>query len=104
MAQSEEVIVISRNCYGGYSPDVKKVFDRAISSSTPFFTYRDGKIYHVKRYKNSPVFTVYMYGEISDFEKQIAGELVRTNSVNMGRRDAKCHFADDISQLRELFA
>ena len=36
----EKVIILSRCCYGGFSPGVKKVLDRAISLSLPFFTYR----------------------------------------------------------------
>lgn len=99
MAQVETIFVISRNCYGGYSPGVKKVFDRSISASLPFFTYRGGRIHHFCRYKNKPSAVVYLYGKISDFEKQIASELVQVNSINMGWRDVKLLFAEGPSEL-----
>lgn len=38
----EKAIIFSRCCYGGFSPGVKKVLDRAISLSLPFFTHRGG--------------------------------------------------------------
>lgn len=31
IAQSDELVLISRCCYGGYSPEVKRVLDRSIS-------------------------------------------------------------------------
>ena len=40
LGNSEEMVIISQNCYGGYSEPVKKVIDRSISTSLPFFTYR----------------------------------------------------------------
>jgi multimeric flavodoxin WrbA len=51
MGSSEEIVLISKNCYGGYSEPVKKVIDRSISTSLPFFTYRSGKMRHRRRYK-----------------------------------------------------
>lgn len=103
MAQGKEIIVVSRNCYGGYSPGIKKVLDRSIASNLPFFTYRGGKIHHSCRYKIRPDFTVYFYGEMSDFEKQIASELVQANANNMGWRNVKLYFAEELTQLKETW-
>lgn len=103
-ANSEEIIVISRCCYGGYSPEVKRVFDRAVSESLPFFTYRAWRIHHPSRYKNKPSLSVYLYGDISDYEKEVAAKLVRANAVNMNCRASKHFFAEDLSKLSEVLA
>lgn len=100
LAQSEEVIIISRNCYGGYSYGIKKILDRSIAGNTPIFTYRRRKIHHACRYKNRPNLTVYLYGDMSALEKQIATELVQANGVNMGCQNIKSFFLEDISELR----
>ncbi len=47
----KEVIILSRCCYGGFSSGVKRVLDRAIAVSLPFFTYRGGRVHHICRYK-----------------------------------------------------
>lgn len=100
MAQSEEITVISRNCYGGYSHGIKQIFDRSIGGNLPFFTYRGGKIHHLNRYKNKPSFTVYMYGTMSAFEREIANELVQANGMNMGYQNIRTFFVEDVLQLK----
>ena len=42
IGNAEAVIVLSRCCFGGFSPGVKRLLDRAIACSLPFFTYRGG--------------------------------------------------------------
>ena len=101
--QCKEVFIVSQNCYGGYSPNIKKVLDRSIAASLPFFTYRGGKTHHISRYKNRPECTVFLYGQISDFEKQIANELVKANGINMAWQNATLSFLDDAQQLREVW-
>ena len=49
IGQSDPLIIISRLCYGGYSPGVKAVLDRAIGISLPFFTWRGGQTHHIGR-------------------------------------------------------
>lgn len=104
LANSETIVVISRCSYGGYSPEVKRVFDRAIAESLPFFTYRAWKIHHPSRYKNRPSLSVYFYGDISEEEKKIAGDLVHANSINMNCRDCKSAFVANANELREVLA
>lgn len=103
MGQAGEIIVISRACYGGYSPEVKRVFDRSVASSIPFFTYRAWRIHHPLRYHNTPSATVYLYGEMSDFEKDIARGLVKVNQANMGWKDVKLFFAENPLQIKEVW-
>lgn len=99
-AQCEEIIVISKNCYGCYSAGVKKIFDRCVADSVFLFTYRGKRMHHVGRYRNRPKFTVYMYGEMSDFEKQIASEFIKANGVNFNYQSVKSFFVKDYTMLR----
>ena len=39
IGQSDEVVIITKNLYGGYSAAVKNVLDRSIGTSTPLSTY-----------------------------------------------------------------
>ena len=96
----EKVIILSRCCYRGFSPGVKKVLDRAISLSLPFFTYRGGHVHHPSRYQNRPTFTVCFYGAVTDFERETATRLVAfahtwvTIRVSSQLLDIRCR-ADD---------
>ncbi|MDD3921191.1 MAG: flavodoxin family protein [Eubacteriales bacterium] len=101
IAQCAQVTVISGNCYGGYSPVVKRCFDRGISSSLPFFTYRGGRIHHSLRYRGKPALTVYFYGDVNETERGIAAKLVKANGCNMGSTDTKCVFVGDLRELKE---
>lgn len=103
LGQSEEVIVISENCYGGYSEGVKRIFDRSISTSLPFFTYRNRKIHHCLRYKSKlQDFKVFFYGDISDFERSIAKEFVKANGLNNGARISQVSFISNLQELKEV--
>ena len=42
LGQADELIIITKHLYGGYSTPVKNVLDRAIGTSTPFSTYPTG--------------------------------------------------------------
>lgn len=105
LAQCEEVVLLSRCCYGAFSPEVKRVLDRSIAVSLPFFTYRGGEIHHMLRYKNHPKMTVCFYGEITDFEKKTAQDIAERNCVNYGFQNLRLYFAEDAAGVKEvLFA
>ena len=53
IGQADEMVIVTKNLYGGYSAAVKNVMDRAIGSSTPFSTYR-GKQMHLAIRKTRP--------------------------------------------------
>ncbi len=96
----EEIIVISRCVYGGYSRFVKNVFDRSIGNGTPFFEIRNGELKHVIREKEngSSNFNVYMYGDkITDLEKEMMNGLYIANKANMGPdTTGELHFINDV--------
>lgn len=96
----DEVIIISRCVYGGYSRFVKNVFDRSIGVGTPFFEIRDGELKHVQREKKegaSPNFNVYMYGNVTDLEKKMITGLYIANKANMGPdTTGELYFINDV--------
>lgn len=94
VGNSENVIIVSKLCYGGYSPAVKRFLDRGISDCSPFLTYRKGKTYHINRYKIRKNLAVYFYGECSDFERETAKEYVACHAVNMMADTHKIFFAE----------
>lgn len=85
LATSDEVILVSRCTYGGFSPFVKNVLDRSISFIHPYFEIRNGEMHHKPRYDHRFDLKVWFYGEdITDAEKETAKRLVKANSINMG--------------------
>jgi len=46
---ADELIIVSRLCYGSYSPDIKALIDRSIPNLLPFFEIKDGKMVHERR-------------------------------------------------------
>lgn len=102
IAQSRELILASRCCCGGFSPEVKRAMDRSISDSLPFFTYRGGKLHHILRYHRAPALTVCFYGPMTDFERETAERMAQANRVNMGSPSLRLLFADGQEQVKEV--
>lgn len=87
LVESDEVILISRCTYGGFSPFVKNVLDRSISYIHPFFEIRNGEMHHKHRYDHRFDMKVWFYGDdITELEKETAERLVKANSINMDCR------------------
>jgi multimeric flavodoxin WrbA len=103
IGKSNEMVIISRNCYGGYSESVKRVMDRSISALLPFFTWRDKMIHHIHRYKSTrKCLTVILYGNFTDLEKETAEGIVERNRSNLGYKEARLVTMDKIGDLRGL--
>lgn len=82
-SKADRIIVISKCCFGGYSPFVKNVFDRSISYLLPFFKIINNETHHKARYNASFFYSVNFYGEnISDKEKETAVNMIKAESVN----------------------
>ncbi|MDR0637440.1 MAG: hypothetical protein LBG27_00820 [Spirochaetaceae bacterium] len=100
MGNSEEIVLISRNCYGGYSEPVKKVIDRSISTSLPFFTYRSGKIRHRRRYNvDRKCLTVFLYGDFLEIEKSTAQFIIKANQSNMDCQKANLYIIKHFNEI-----
>lgn len=100
LSQADTVIIISKCCYGGYSPFVKNVLERSISYQLPFFKTKNKETHHKPRYKNNLKFRVYFYGEhISPQEMDTAKSLIKANAVNFHVSDYEISFCKSPSQL-----
>lgn len=83
LGRADQLIIASECFYGGFSPFVKAVLDRAISYAHPDFVMRRGEMHHKRRYDNVLRLTALFYGpDITDAEKETARQLVSAVSDN----------------------
>lgn len=61
--QADELVVMSKYTYGGFSSFVKNVFDRSISWVLPYFKIVDNEMHHKKRYPEDKKITVIFRGK-----------------------------------------
>ena len=81
---ADEVVVISRYTYGGFSGFVKNVFDRCLAYVLPQFELAGGETHHQKRYNEDKPFTFIFYGhELIDDEKNSARRYVTAVCANI---------------------
>ncbi len=99
IGQADELVIVTRNLYGGYSADVKNVLDRAIGTSTPFSTYRGRQMHHTLRYGKHALWKVVVYGEITEAEKESFRYLAERNALNDGYRRSELVFLSELSEL-----
>ena len=82
--EAEEVHVISRYTYGGFSGFVKNVFDRSLGYVLPQFEVIKGETHHRKRYEEDKPFTFSFYGQgLSEQEKASARQYVAAVCANI---------------------
>ncbi|MDP4144333.1 MAG: flavodoxin family protein [Bacillota bacterium] len=100
LSKCTELIIISKCCYGGFSPFVKNVLDRSISYVHPYFVIRNKEMHHQRRYKNRLDIKVWFYGEnITEGEKQTAQRLVKANSINFDCNVSSVIFINSIWEI-----
>ena len=81
---ADEVIVISRYTYGGFSSFIKNLFDRSLGYVLPHFEIVNGESHHQRRYDECKPYTFIFYGnDLSDEEKQAARRYVTAVTANM---------------------
>ena len=81
---AQEVIVISRYTWGGFSGFVKNVFDRCLGYVLPQFELVHGESHHQKRYEQHKPFTFIFYGNnLSEVEKESAERYVTAVCTNI---------------------
>ena len=81
--RAEEVVVISRYTYGGFSGFVKNVIDRCLGYVLPQFEIIGGETHHRKRYEETKPFTFIFRGPpLTREEKAGAGRYVRALCAN----------------------
>ena len=102
LGTSDDVTIITENCYGGWSPAIKNILDRSIGSSTPMSTYRKGQMHHTLRYGKRNCLRVIVYGEISEAEKKTLELMAERNAVNMGFREYRIEFCADAEEAGRM--
>ena len=99
VGQADELVIVTKNLYGGYSAAVKNVLDRAIGTSTPLSTYRARQMHHTLRYGKRDLMKVIVYGEITETEKDSFRELAERNAINEGYERSEIVFLEDLAGL-----
>lgn len=100
LAGANQVTVISKLVYGGYSPFVKNVLDRSIPYLLPFFRTINNESHHKQRYKSTFSLSVFFYGEetISN-ATETAQALVAANCRNFYVKEHKVFFFQSLEQF-----
>lgn len=81
---ADEVVVISRYTYGGFSGFVKNVFDRCLSYVLPQFEVINEETHHKKRYDEDKPFTFIFHGpKLTRLEKDSARKYVTAVCANI---------------------
>lgn len=100
LSKCNEIIIISKCLYGGFSPFVKNVLDRSISYLHPYFEIRKGEMHHKMRYKNHIEMKIWFYGEdITEKEKQTAQKLAEANFINLNCNMGKVQFVRRLVEM-----
>ena len=102
LGRSEQLTIIGRLCYGGYSSRIKAILDRSISTSLPFFTWRGRQTHHISRYPEGEVLRLIFYGDNTEFERKTAEELAERNRLNLNFKRVETRFLDSAEQLRGM--
>ena len=99
IGRADELVIVTKNLYGGYSAAVKNILDRSIGTSTPFSTYRGRQMHHTLRYGKHGLWKVVVYGEISEAEKATFRFMAERNAVNDGFERSEVIFLEDLEDL-----
>ncbi|MCL2252722.1 MAG: flavodoxin family protein, partial [Treponema sp.] len=99
-SKCDKLIIISQNCYGGFSPFVKNVMDRSVCPYIlPYFETDKGETRHPRRYKNKIEYSVHFYGKNSENEKQTAEKLI--NKIAQKNNKKVC-FYNSLEEIKEV--
>ncbi len=91
--KADEVVIISRFTYGGFSGFVKNVMDRSIGYILPFFRIYKGEMHHKPRYNESKTLRVIFRGDnLSENDKEKARKYVEAVSTNFNANIKEIRF------------
>ena len=96
---SDEVVVISRYTYGGFSGFVKNVFDRCLGYVLPHFELVKGQSHHKKRYEEDKPYTFIFYGhDLSEEDRNDAIRYVNAVCTNMRTHVKDVQFIEEAEE------
>ena len=96
---SDKVIVISKNCYGMFSPFIKNVFDRSIGYLSPYFHKIFGEVHHQMRYSKVLKMEYIIYDNNSKYIDTF-NKLLKANQENFNN-DYTVTYLDRIEDYNE---
>lgn len=102
IGKTDELVIVTDNYYGSYSPSVKNVLDRSIGVSTPFSTYRGKQMHHTLRYGKKAKLAVYTYGYMTTDEEKTFRYMVERNAINYGFHEFEFHYLENVNQLEDI--
>ena len=95
IAQSENVLYVSRVKYGSFDTPMKTILERAIPIQKAFIRLHHGETHHVQRDVKEKNATIIAYGEITREERELFERLVARNAHNMQFRTWRVLFVSD---------
>ncbi len=98
IGQADDLMIVTENWYGGYSPAIKNLLDRSIGMSTPMSTYRGREMHHSLRYGRYSSVRIYVTGDVSDGEKDTWKLMADRNALNWRVSDYEVIFADPLAK------
>lgn len=103
LSQSEEVVLVSRCCWGAPGPFVKNVLDRSLPYLHPFFTIRNNEMHHRLRYDHHFALSALFYGKgLSEEEMETASDWVHAVAVNFGCTVRRVEFRETPEELEGI--
>ena len=99
IGQADELVIVTENRYGEYSPAVKCVLDRSIGTSTPLSTYRGRLMHHTLRYGKHGLWKAVVYGDLTEDEKETFRRRAECNAVNDGYLRSEVVFLADPAEV-----
>lgn len=101
IGKADKLIIITKNCYGTYHPNVKAILDRSIGISTPLSTYRGKEMHHTLRYGTHDEIKIFAYGNFLPNEKASFELIAPRNALNYGYKKSKVIFSDSPEKVME---
>ncbi len=93
--EADEIVIISRYTFGGFSGPVKGIIDRCIAYVLPQFTVAGGETHHRRRYEEDKPFTFIFYGRaLSEDEKEGARNYAKALCANFRAHVEKVEFRE----------
>ena len=104
LGRCKELVYVSKCTYGGLSPFVQNVMDRALPNLHPDFTVRNKELHHKLRYNNDIRLSVYFYGsDITTEERDIAVSLIPAIALDFGAEVTDIFFYNTADEVKEAF-
>lgn len=99
LREVEELVIVSRCTYGGFSAAVKGAVDRLIAFNLPFFRKLNGELHHKPRYQNAPRLRVLFHGDATEAERACAESYVAAVGLNMNACETQVSFFKNAEEV-----